>query len=35
MEARNRAKGDLLYGVMTSFPDFYKLPGGAGEPVGT
>ena len=26
MEARNRAKGDLLYGVMTEYPDFYKCP---------
>ncbi len=26
MERRNRAKGDLLYGVMDEFPDFYKCP---------
>ena len=26
MEARNRSKGDLLYGVMTEYPDFYKCP---------
>jgi phosphoserine aminotransferase len=26
MERRNRAKGDLLYGVMKEFPDFYRCP---------
>jgi phosphoserine aminotransferase len=26
MEKRNRAKGDLLYGVMSEFPDFYRCP---------
>ena len=26
MEARNRAKGDRLYGVMAAFPDFYRCP---------
>jgi phosphoserine aminotransferase len=26
MEARNRAKGDRLYGVMASFPEFYRCP---------
>ncbi len=26
MEQRNRAKGDLLYGVMDEFPDFYTCP---------
>lgn len=26
MEAKNRAKGDVLYGVMRDFPDFYKCP---------
>jgi phosphoserine aminotransferase len=26
MERRNRAKGDLLYGVMNELPDFYRCP---------
>jgi phosphoserine aminotransferase len=26
MEQRNRAKGDLLYGVMNEHPDFYRCP---------
>jgi phosphoserine aminotransferase len=26
METRNRAKGDLLYGVMDEFPEFYRCP---------
>jgi phosphoserine aminotransferase len=26
METRNRAKGDLLYGVMDEYADFYKCP---------
>ena len=26
MEARNRAKGDRLYGVIAAHPDFYKCP---------
>jgi len=26
MERRNRAKGDLLYGVMSELPDFYRCP---------
>jgi len=26
MEARNRGKGDRLYGVMAAFPEFYRCP---------
>ena len=26
METRNRTKGDMLYGVMTEYPDFYRCP---------
>ncbi len=26
MEKTNRAKGDLLYGVMADNPDFYRVP---------
>jgi phosphoserine aminotransferase len=26
MEARNRAKGDVLYGVLDELPDFYRCP---------
>ena len=26
LESRNRAKGDLLYDVISEFPDFYNCP---------